>query len=164
MIETVLLFIIFLCAMVVLVSAVMLVREKMVIDASINKLAIPITKFTNLVLVWCFHRLNHAQIKMPQLIISYKRGNRYMGVYRPNKNQMVIYVHKHKTIRELTNTIIHEFVHATQKNRSLNLSYEEYNQSVGYWNNPYEIESRTIANNKDEECILELRKRFEIVK
>lgn len=164
MIENLLLSILFVCAVIVVVSGIMVIREKMVIDASINKLGVPITKFANLVLIWCSHRLNQAQITIPQLIISYERGKRVMGIYRPKKNQMVIYVHKHETLRELTNTIIHEFVHATQKNRSLKLSYEEYNQSVGYWNNPYEIESRTIAKNKEEECILEIKKRFEIFK
>jgi len=96
--------------------------------------------------------------------MSYERDKRIMGVYRPSKNQMVIYVHKHETIREFTNTIIHEFVHATQKNRSFNTSYIEFNKAVGYWNNPYEIESRAIAKDKEEECILELRERFEIFK
>ena len=164
MIETVLLSILFVCAVIVVVSGIMVIKEKMIIDSSINKLGIPKSRFANLVLNWCYNRINFAQIKMPQLIVSYERDKRIMGVYHPTKNQMVIYVHKHETIREFTNTIIHEFVHATQKNRSFNASYYEFNKSVGYWNNPYEIESRAIAKDKEEECILELREHFKIFK
>jgi hypothetical protein len=164
MIETLLLSILFVCAVIVVVSGIMVIREKMIIDSSIKKLGIPKSQFANLVLKWCYNRINHAQIKMPQLIVSYEKDTRIWGVYRPSKNQMVIYVHKHETIRELTNTIIHEFVHATQKNRSFNASYDEFNKSLGYWNNPYEIESRAIAKDNEEECILELRERFRIFK
>ena len=164
MIETLLLSILFVCAVIVVVSGIIVIREKMIIDSSIKKLGIPKSQFANLVLKWCYNRINHAQIKMPQLIVSYEKDTRIWGVYRPSKNQMVIYVHKHETIRELTNTIIHEFVHATQKNGSFNASYDEFNKSLGYWNNPYEIESRAIAKDNEEECILELRERFRIFK
>jgi beta-lactamase regulating signal transducer with metallopeptidase domain len=164
MIETLLLSILFVCAVIVVVSGIMMIREKMIIDSSIKKLGIPKSQFANLVLKWCYNRINHAQIKMPQLIVSYEKDTRIWGVYRPSKNEMVIYVHKHETIRELTNTIIHEFVHATQKNGSFNRSYDEFNKSLGYWNNPYEIESRAIAKDNEEECILELRERFRIFK
>ena len=164
MIETVLLSILFVCAVIVVVSGIMVIREKMIIDSSINKLGIPKSQYADLVLKWCISRINNSQIKKPQLIVSYEMNKRIWGVYRPSKNEMVIYVNKHRTIRELTNTIIHEFVHATQKNRSFNTSYIEFNKAVGYWNNPYEIESRAIAKDKEEECILELRERFEIFK
>ena len=164
MIETVLLSMLFVCAVIVVVSGIMVIREKMIIDSSLNKLGIPKSQYADLVLKWCIRRINHAQIKKPQLIVSYEKDKRIWGVYRPSKNQMVIYLHKHETIRELTNTIIHEFVHATQNKRSFNTSYNEFNKSVGYWNNPYEIESRAIAKDKEEECILELRERFEIFK
>ena len=105
MIETVLLSILFACAVIVVVSSIMVIREKMIIDSSINKLCIPKSQYANLVLKWCISRINHAQIKKPHLIMSYERDKRIMGVYRPSKNQMVIYVHKHETIREFTNFI-----------------------------------------------------------
>jgi hypothetical protein len=57
------------------------------------------------VLKWCISRINHAQIKKPHLIVSYEMNKRIWGVYRPSKNEMVIYVNKHRTIRELTNTV-----------------------------------------------------------
>ena len=99
---------------------------------------------------------------MPKLILSARKGLTSYGVFRASKNEVVVYIHKHKTVRELTNTIIHEFVHATQKKKAFNMSYEDYNNSVGYWNNPYEIEARNIAKEKEEECILELIERFRI--
>ena len=130
MIETLLLSILFVCAVIVIVSSIMVIREKMIIDSSINKLCIPKSQYANLVLKWCISRINHAQIKKPHLIVSSEMNNRIWGVYRPSKNEIVIYVNKHRTIRELTNTIIHEFVHATQKNRSFNTSYVEFNKPL----------------------------------
>ncbi len=106
MIGILLLSILFACVVIVVVSLIMIIREKMIIDSSINKLCIPKSQYANLVLKWCISRINHAPIKKPHLVLSYKMNNRIWGVYRPSKNEMVIYVNKHRTIRELTNTII----------------------------------------------------------
>ncbi len=71
MMETLLLSFFFTCVVIV-VSSIMVIREKMIIDSSINKLCIPKSQYAILVLKWCNSRINHAPIKKPHLIVSYE--------------------------------------------------------------------------------------------
>lgn len=133
-------------------------------DIPISQLSIPKTTYTQLVLEWCHTNLNTGNTKKPSCVIKYNHSKTTHGVYYPSSNQIVVYVNTHTHLKTLTNTLIHEYVHSRQKNRTFNKMYDQYNQSVGYENNPFEIESRKVSERYDNQCVNYLIGRYNILK
>jgi len=58
---------------------------------------------------------------------------------------------------ELTNTTIHEFVHVRQSlDKKMMKKYTQYQQDIGYIQNPYEIESREVSSKYEVECMTQI--------
>ena len=164
MIEGVLTTIMVMCGVLTTVSLYMIYREGKVLNTPINQLSIPKSQYVQLVIEWCHKNLKNPNTKKPTVSVKYNQNKKVHGVYDPSTHGILIYINTHSTIRELTNTTIHEYVHARQKNRSFNKLYDLYNQSVGYQKNPFEVESRMISKKKERECVMELVRLNRILK
>lgn len=58
------------------------------------------------------------------------------------------------TLDDLTNNVIHEYVHYLQiVNPSDDSMYNKHNQEVGCWDNPYEVEARKLAEKHQKQCL-----------
>jgi hypothetical protein len=164
MIEGVLTTIMVMCGILTIVSLYMIYREGKVLNTPINNLIIPKNQYVKMVVEWCHNNLKNPNTKKPTVSVKYHQNKKVHGVYDPSTHGILIYINTHSTIRELTNTTIHEYVHARQKNRSFNKLYDLYNQSVGYQKNPFEVESRMISKKKERECVMELVRLNRILK
>jgi hypothetical protein len=151
------------CAGIVCFCLLMMWLEKQK-DNSIplNRLSIPKSTFIRLVLQWCHRNLRHSNTLSPTYEISYYKRKGRCGHYDSNAHNIVIYVNKHADVLSLTNTIIHEYIHARQGKKEIKRSYKYYTQKLGYWNNPYEIEARSVAEENQLRCLLELQQKFNI--
>jgi hypothetical protein len=163
MIEGVLLTIMVMCGILTIISLFMIHREGKVFNTSIKNLVIPKNQYVELVIEWCHNNLKNHNNKKPTVTVKYHQNKKVHGIYNPSTHEIIVYVNNHPTIRELTNTVIHEYIHARQKNRSFNRLYNEQTNTVGYWNNPYEIESRTISKKKEEQCIKYITSRHKVL-
>ena len=120
---------------------------------------------------WCFDNLkqpkryrtfNGIKLTMPMMniFISRKQGhdlnpkNVCRGEYNPFINQIIIVKNNIANIEELIDTIIHEYTHATQ---SLG-TYMKKSLKYGYWNNPLEVEARTVAALHTDDCCFDICK------
>lgn len=102
---------------------------------------------------WCTHRLGKAQVPISITLNYARRQGRRLGSYRTN-GEMILHVNhgQHQDFRHLANTIIHEYTHALQfNNRRNRLRYDEETARVGYYENPFEVEARAVADRLEEE-------------
>ena len=158
MIEKILLFIIFLSVLVFLIGLIGYYLEEPSIP--ISNLTIHKTTFVNLVIDWCHIHIPSKIKNKPTFVVKYYPTKNTHGVYNPSNNLIVIYVNTHQTIEHLVNTIIHEYIHADQRNRSFTKMYDQYTQELGYWYNPYEIKARQEAAKYQKECIRYFKKYY----
>jgi beta-lactamase regulating signal transducer with metallopeptidase domain len=163
MVENVLTTIMVMCGILTIVSLYMIYRERKVLNSSINNLIIPKNQYVKMVVEWCHNNLKNPNTKKPTVTVKYNQNKKVHGVYDPSTHCILIYINTHNTIRELTNTVIHEYIHARQKDRAFNRLYKEHNNTVGYWNNPFEIESRKISKKKEEECIKYITSNYKVL-
>lgn len=133
-------------------------------NTPITELSIPKTQYVRLVVDWCHTNIKHPNTVKPTVIIKYHPNKKYSGIYFSRSNQMVVYVNNHDTIGKLTNTTIHEYVHARQRNRSFDKLYDRYTKEKGYWDNPFEIESRTVSSENELRCVKHLTNTYQILK
>jgi hypothetical protein len=119
----------------------------------LSHLKIPKTKYVQLVIDWCHAHLKLSNTIKPSVVLKYHPNKQYKGYYNPVAHEVVIYVNEHTSIQALTNTVIHEYIHARQKSRSFNQQYAQYTQEKGYWLNPYEIEARTLSKQHEQACL-----------
>ena len=55
---------------------------------------------------------------------------------------------------ELTDTIIHEYIHHLQfQKKSTEKDYNKKFTEIGYWNNPYEVNARKLAKQNRNDCL-----------
>lgn len=99
-------------------------------------------------IIWyCNDILYQKGIKyFPVFKISYYQHKRFLGIF--DNKKIVIYIKNNKDIQTITNTTLHELQHYIQYQSSLEnyKKYEVYSKSLGYDNNPLEIESREFAD------------------
>lgn len=75
-----------------------------------------------------------------------------IGMYYCSTRHIAIDINKMKrenlNVKALITTIIHEYAHAWQHNvyEKFDADYDQWNNKVGYDNNPYELEARRLAN------------------
>jgi hypothetical protein len=94
--------------------------------------------------------------------IQYYKHNKYAGVFN---GEVVVYLKSNPDIPTLVNTVLHEVMHYVQS--QTDKQYKQYNAltaSVGYWDNPFEIEARAFAEQYTECCIKHLSFKQLIVK
>jgi hypothetical protein len=158
MIKSILEVIIIGCGIVTLIGAIMGIREWWILRkiAKLPLEAFPIKKttFCQLVVDWCHENIAHSNTRKPNVKINYYQHQKISGLYTPGYHECIIYVNSHITIREVTNTVIHEYVHARQCDINFIKKYEEYQRKIGYERNPYEVEARRVARKYEKECLL----------
>lgn len=151
MIEKLLQILFFVSCLLVLLGLIGWVFEKK--TTPISQLVISKSSFIKLVLDWCHTNIDHKANRKPSIVVKYHLSKKALGIYHAANNEIVIYVNNHQTIEQLTNTIIHEYIHARQRNRLFTKMYDQYTRDLGYWENPYEKEARREADRYQVECI-----------
>ena len=81
---------------------------------------------------------------LPKLSIHYSVNSSYCGYYDNNNIMIRIYPKCIRSKFDHIRTIIHEYTHYVQMydNQRINYKYTKLNDSLGYENNPFEIEAR----------------------
>ena len=160
MIKTLLEVIIIGCGIVTLIGAIMGIREwwvlRKICKLSLDVLPIKKTTFCQLVVDWCHENISHSNTQKPNVTLSYYSHKKWGGVYLSIRHECLIYINNHNSILDVTNTVIHEYVHARQKNKDFDKKYEWYQTQLGYYSNPFEIEARKLASKYEKECLLSI--------
>jgi hypothetical protein len=143
---------------VTLIGAIMGLREWWILRQISNFPldAIPIKKiaFCQLVIDWCHENISYKTTQKPKLVLSYYPHKKLGGTYSTTGHECTIYVNSHETVLTVINTVIHEYVHARQRDKNFQKMYDRYNDEVGYENNPFEIEARNVARKYEKKCLL----------
>jgi hypothetical protein len=146
------------CGVVTLMGAIMGVREWFLIrrlsKLNLSQLPVKKTTYCQMVLDWCHDNIAYPKTSKPILQVNYYPHKRWSGVYYSGNHLCVIYVNNHDTIQAVTNSVIHEYVHARQRNKNFDKMYEKYQRDFGYELNPLEQESRKVAKDREVECML----------
>ena len=89
---------------------------------------------------WCRRNMGENNKKKLGIIVSYWKsfeGDTDMGEYDPQDHAIFIYYNNIGNVKELLQTIIHEWTHSLQP---LTSKWKEYND-IAYSRNPYEREA-----------------------
>jgi hypothetical protein len=109
---------------------------------------VPYSKLINEVVRWSgdlllMEGINHY----PRVKVIYRRHKSVRGRYRSSKNTIELYVHPQIGLKQLIKTTLHEIRHYIQdKNHPDFDNYDRFTRKLGYYENPFEIDSRTFAN------------------
>jgi hypothetical protein len=145
------------CGVITLVALIMVIREGLLIsklsNLTFSDLPVKRTTYCQLVLDWCHDNLSSSKTPKPNLRVRYYSHKKIAGLYISGSNECQIYINNHLTLREITNTVIHEYVHSLQKSKTFDKMYEKHQREIGYEMNPFEIEARHIAKKHERECL-----------
>ncbi len=87
---------------------------------------------------WCRKYMGNNNKKKFSLLVTYWKGwDTIMGEYDPQEHNIFIYYNNISNVKELLQTIIHEWTHSLQP---LTSKWKEYND-IAYSTNPYEKEA-----------------------
>lgn len=117
------------------------------------------SNFVKAVLSWALKNIPNPnkRNKIPGLEVSYSKPKTKHGIYYSNSKSMCIYVNTHATLFELCDTILHEYKHyldmPTQAHQK---QYNTYTETVGYFENPFEIAAREFALQHRDKCMQDL--------
>lgn len=117
------------------------------------------SNFVKAVLSWALKNIpnSNKRNKIPGLKVSYSKPKTKHGIYYSNTKTMCIYVNTHATLLELCDTILHEYKHhldmPTQAHQK---QYNIYTETVGYFDNPFEIAAREFALQNRDKCLQDL--------
>ncbi len=146
------------CGIVILIATVIGAKEwflyQKISNLTISQLPISKKYFCELVMEWCDINLSLPKSIKPSLIIKYYSHKSRSGVYFSSTHECVIYINSHDNIQQVANTVIHEFVHALQKNKNFDKLYRKYQKEVGYDQNPFEVEAREISKKCEKDCLI----------
>lgn len=116
-------------------------------------------ELTHQILFWCFENIHlNGQRKIkPTLIVSYSKRSKYFGTYSYELKLIVVYIKLHSNLKQVCDTIIHEYVHHLQL-RSIkdDIRYIKLTKQKSYWDNDYEVEARSIASKYSKKCMKSL--------
>jgi len=120
---------------------------------TVDDLSIPKKKFVELVLMWCKQNIGYHE-QSPDLKIYYYFNKKWGGLYNYRNRQITLYIPKWLTLNDLTKNVIHEYVHYLQIIKPADdLMYIKHTNDLGYWDNPYEIEARKLAEKYQDTCL-----------
>lgn len=146
------------CGVITLVALIMVIREGLLIsklsNLTFSDLPVKKTTYCQMVLDWCHENLSSSNIPKPNIRVKYYPHKKIAGLYISGSNECQIYIYNHVTLREITNTVIHEYVHSRQRSRTFDKMYEKHQREIGYEKNPFEVEARDIANKYEKECLI----------
>lgn len=113
------------------------------------------------VIGWCTQHLGTPARgpRIPELTISYYPHQKKHGNYVFSGKRIRIYVNNHTTISQLTDTIIHEYVHFLEiRSQVHQKEYDKHLQEIGYYKNPYEVSAREKAAHHVKDCLADMRR------
>ena len=104
-------------------------------------------KIVRQTILWCREFLGDNHRRKTELSIyvgpqpkrELKQYGTFYGCYDCIGNKLNIYPENNKNIKELIQTVIHEYTHFTQPVRS---RYYKYDSQYGYLRNPFEVVAR----------------------
>jgi hypothetical protein len=120
---------------------------------TLSELPVKKTTYCQLVLDWCHENIAQTNTCKPKLRVNYYAHKKWGGFYNSGKHECVIYINSYDTIKDVTNAVIHEYVHARQRNKNFDKLYEKHQREVGYEMNPFEIEAREVAKKHEIEAL-----------
>lgn len=123
---------------------------------------IPPQELVDEIMQWCWGnvRIGKPRRIYPKVIIDNSTKGSVLGEYHYSSKTIVIYYNKHNTLKGLSETIIHEYVHHLQlRHNRDDAKYDKINLKVGYYDNPFEVEARLLARKFRNQCISDLRVR-----
>jgi hypothetical protein len=145
------------CGITFLIAVYFGVREwfiiKRIANLPIDSLEYDKKTFCGYVLEWCHQNIGHPTTKKPNLKFYNYRSKKYGGWYLSRNHECGIFIKNHYTIIQVVNTVIHEYVHARQNGPNFDSSYNQYTKELGYDDNPYEVEARTVAKKFESKCL-----------
>ncbi len=122
-------------------------------DLSVKDLRISKRQFVLAGLQWCQENLGTTKHRY-DLKIYYYRNRKFGGKFQSYNKQIITYIYPDLKLTDLTDTIIHEYIHHLQfSDKSVEQDYNKKLAEVGYWENPYEQEARKIASQNRNECL-----------
>lgn len=107
-----------------------------------------ITNFVFLASEWCKINLKSNK-ELPMVWVDWDK-NKIFGEYTLEDNEIIVYPKRNINIRDLIDTVIHEWTHFLQDNKELEKSLKKYKFAVDL--NPYEKEAVEMANRWVEKC------------
>jgi hypothetical protein len=121
-----------------------------------DKLIKPTKKHADKILEWCLKTYGKSKFNKPFPTLEFKKSDYYtegcMAFYDEIESTIFIAKDLNKDIKELTNSIIHEYTHYKQNMRH----YQILALYLPDHKNPMEIEAERIANKDTKKCIKEL--------
>ena len=118
----------------------------------VKDLKISKKKFVLLVLQWCSANLGTNKNRY-YLHIYYYRSKECSGRYLYWNHHIVIYLYDDLLLTDLVQTILHEHAHHLQfSNKNAEQDYNKSLKNLGYWNHPFEIQARKVAERHKDSC------------
>ena len=113
-----------------------------------------ITNLVFLVSEWCKNNLESSK-ELPMIWTDWEINLEKYGHYDLDDNEITIYPKTSDDVRDIIDTVIHEWVHFLQDNKILLESLERYKYAIDL--NPNEIETEKIAKQNTKKCWKDIR-------
>lgn len=121
-------------------------------NKKVRDLKIPKKRFVLNVLDWCSTNLGSLKYGY-ELDIKYHRHKEFAGYYFNYSRTIQIFVFDELSLLDLTETIIHEYIHHLQYNKKkTDIEYNKCQNEIGYWDNPFEVEARRLSKIHKNQC------------
>lgn len=120
---------------------------------AVNDISVP--DYTQACLKWCSHELGGyiPTVKFSRAKKPTGKDPEYpVGLYDFDNEIITLFINRHDSIRQFTNTIIHEYQHHIQKMNGV--TFKKYSK-YDYASNPYEYECLNVAAEHEFICAIE---------
>lgn len=127
-----------------------------------NKLLISKAGYVREVVRWCSKHLGEPArgSRFPEISISYYPHKKRHGNYAYHCRRIQIYVNNHDSLSQLTDTIIHEYIHFLEiRSRAHQKEYNKHTLEIGYHQNPYEVSARKQAAQHVNACLFAMKQK-----
>ena len=117
--------------------------------------------YVRAVIQWCSQHLGLPErgVRIPEVSVSYYPHKKKHGNYVFSGKHIRVYVNNHASISQLTDTIIHEYVHFLEiRSQAQQKEYNKHLQQIGYFKNPYEISARDKAARHVNACLGDMQR------
>jgi len=94
-----------------------------------------------LILDWCVSKYGVKKNKGVPFLKVTTTDRQTFGEYDDFDHEIFLYYNNCKNVQWIIKTMIHEYTHSIQKGMR---SYERLSRENGYWENPLEIEARSM--------------------
>uniref|UniRef100_UPI0040480F4A hypothetical protein n=1 Tax=Algoriphagus sp. TaxID=1872435 RepID=UPI0040480F4A len=129
---------------------------------SLQAVGVPKVVFAREVICWCMQHLGLPKGRKtgPRLLLRYYRHRKLMGTYHQSSKTITLYWGSHASLREVVNTLIHEYQHfldirTSQEDRA----YDKELKQIGYQDVSYEKRARQVADRWEKACFQDLAKK-----